>query len=64
MLLNTDLKGAANKYQSNSVIELDEILMKKGIVFKEDFIASDDGMIGKLSYEFEVALPPITIKLN
>ena len=51
VLLNTDLKGATGSYQPHSIIELPQLLLQRNIKIKEDMVASDDGILGKLLYE-------------
>lgn len=40
------------------------MLDKKCIKIKEDMVASDDGMLGKLLYELEVAPSPVSVRVR
>ena len=64
VLLNTELKGQSVVFSSNGVVEAAELLDKKQIKIREDMVASEDGMIGKLLYEMEVAPTPLSVRVK
>lgn len=64
VLLNTQLKGQTWKYEPNSIIEMTQILDHKYVKIKQDMIAIEDGMIGKLLFELEAAPSPISVALK
>ena len=64
VLLNTDLKGATHAFEPNAIVEIQQVLDKKSIKIKEDMVASDDGMLGKLLYELEVAPSPVSVRVR
>lgn len=45
-------------------MEIQQVLDKKSIKIKEDMIASDDGMLGKILYELEVAPSPVSVRVK
>ena len=64
VLLNTELKGSTVSYPANSVIESNQLLDKKGFKIKEDMVASDNGCLCKLCYEFETVPTPLSIQFR
>jgi hypothetical protein len=64
VLLNTELKGQSVVFSPNGVVEAAELLDKKQIKVREDMVASEDGMIGKLLYEMEVAPTPLAVRVK
>ena len=53
VLLNTALSSPSGKYEPNSIIEIAQLLDKKNMTVKDDMVALDDGMMGKLKYTIE-----------
>jgi hypothetical protein len=64
VLLNTELRGATAVYEPNAIVELPQLLERKNIKVKEDMVATDDGIVGKLLYEIEVAPSPVSIRVK
>jgi cGMP-dependent protein kinase len=64
VLLNTELRGTTLTYEPNSIVELAQLLERKALRVKEDMVASDDGIVGKLLYEVEVAPSPVSIRVK